>query len=239
MTQPMTSPRARSGPHARRNRRTRMLADGRHPKEIVASLRRRPETAGLVALVPLLTRLDHLITQAGVIATLQQALLGMALGCGLSVGLLRLAAPQAPASALIAAAALGVGLPVVYLIRRRSQRRLLFEEQLPDALDLLGRRLRRGDPVNAALASVARDMPGPVGSEFGIVVDEISLGVPLDDALERLNGRIDLPDLRGVTIALGIQQASGGHLAGMLDGLAKLSRSQSRARASPSSFSET
>jgi tight adherence protein B len=80
-------------------------------------------------------------------------------------------------------------------------------------------------------------MPDPLGSELGIVVDEITYGRALDAALERLDNRVGLPDLRALRIAVDIQD--GGDLAHTLDGLARLSRSRSGTCAPRSSFSET
>lgn len=176
-----------------------------------------------------LSSLDRLITQAGVAITLQQALLGMALCGSLSFVLLRLLAAVPPAPALIVAAALGGGVPVLDLLWRKGRRLCLIQAQLPPALDLLAHHLRRDDPVTTALASVARAIPEPLRAEFGSVVDETSLGRPLDQALERLSDRIDLPDLRALTIALRIGPAAGRELAGVIDRLARLSRWQSDA----------
>ena len=167
---------------------------------------------------PILRGLDRLLAQTGLRASGAEALLTMALCVALAYLVLRLAMPPAPA--LMLAAAFGIGLPAFRLSRLRARRRHRLQAQLPDALDLLARSLRGGLPVNAALAVVARQMPDPLGSELGVVVDQVAHGRTLDDALERLNERIDLPDLRQLAIAVQIQRDAGADLAATLDGIA-------------------
>ncbi|MGH6943362.1 MAG: type II secretion system F family protein [Geminicoccaceae bacterium] len=216
---------ARSGPKAQINRRMQMLASGRHPREVLTSLRRDLRDArGISRILPGLQRLERLLVQSGVSASASRALLWMVLVGGFAFFSLRLlsALPALPATAIAAAA--GVALPILYLLSRKRRRLRLFEAQLPGALDLLVRSLRVGHPINSALAVVAQEMPDPIGSEFGIVVDEITYGQELDQALERMNERIDLQDLRYLTVAVQIQHASGGNLAEVLNGLSKVIR---------------
>jgi tight adherence protein B len=215
----------RSGPRRQINRRLQMLADGSHPREILESLRRTPRgSEGIFQIFPGLHALDRLLIQAGVSASGGRAALWMLMLGGFFFILLRLATALPPLFALGLAALGGIGLPVLYLIRRKLRRLRLFEAQLPGALDLLVRSLRVGHPFNAALAVVAQEMPDPLGSEFGIVVDEVTYGQALDEALEHLNERVDLPDLRYLTVAVQIQHGTGGNLAEVLNGLAKVIR---------------
>jgi tight adherence protein B len=186
--------------------------------------RRGSGTDGIVAAVPILGRLDRLLIQAGTSASVSWALLAMAVCTALSLALLRLVSTLPPASALMLAGALGVGLPVLDLLLRRARCRSRLEEQLPDALDLMRRRLRAGDPLSSALAAVASEMADPLGSEFGIVVDEIAYGRTPDAALQRLSERVDLPDLGCLAIAVRIRSSVDGDLAAALDGLAKSMR---------------
>jgi tight adherence protein B len=213
------------GPRRQINRRLRMLADGNHPREILESLRRRPRAdAAMFRIIPGLGALDRLLLQAGVSASAGRVALWMVLLGVLLALLLRLTTALPPPPALGLAALGGIGLPVLYLVRRKLRRLRQFETQLPGALDLLVRSLRVGHPFNAALAVVAQEMPDPLGSEFGIAVDEVTYGLALDEALEHLNERIDLPDLRYLTIAVQIQHGTGGNLAEVLNGLAKVIR---------------
>jgi len=214
----------RSGPRAQVNRRMQMLADGGNPHEVLASLRRSSREGGIAGRLPILRSFDRLLSQAGVSASVGRGLLWMCLCGALSFVPLRLMLALPPVPALLLAAAIGIGVPVLYLVRRKARRLRLFEAQLPGALDLLVRSLRVGHPFNAALAVVAQEMPDPLGSEFGIVVDEVTYGQALDEALERLNDRIALPDLRYLTVAVQIQYGTGGNLAEVLDGLTKVIR---------------
>jgi tight adherence protein B len=179
---------------------------------------------GIVAAVPILGRLDRLLVQAGTSASVWWALLAMAVCTALALALLRLVSALPPLSALMLAGALGVGLPVLDLVLRRARRQALLEEQLPGALDLMTRSLRAGEPLSSALAAVAREMPDPIGFEFGIVVDEIAYGRAPDAALHRLSERADLPDLGCLAIAVRIRSGGDGELAGALDGLASAMR---------------
>jgi tight adherence protein B len=196
-----------------------------------AAVRRRSRVAGIHAL-PALRSLDRLLIQAGVSASVERALLWMLLCGAPAFVLLRFATALASPAALILAAIVGIGLPVLQLMRCRARRRCRFETQLPDALDLLARRLRAGDPFAAALADVARAMPDPLGSELGILVDDMSYGRAPDQALARLSERIDLPDLRCLKVAVQIHGGAGDDLAQALDGLAKLLRDRLRSDAS-------
>jgi tight adherence protein B len=205
----------------------KMLAQGRHPHELLAALRPDPRTADIVNVFPLLGNLAHLVTQAGTSGSIGWPLLSMAAGAALALALLRALTALPSAFAAMLAGALGVGLPVLYLMRCRARRRR-FEEQLPEAVELLARSLRASDTLGGALAAVARQMPDPLGSEFGLVVDEISYGRAPDVALARLEGRVDLPDLRCLTLVVQIRSGAGGNLAAALDGLAKAMRDQSR-----------
>ena len=110
-------------------------------------------------------------------------------------------------------------------MRNKARKRIaLFEEQLPDALDLMVRSLRVGHPINAAVSIVAREMPDPIGTEFGLIADEATYGMPVNDALDRMAKRVPVPDLRFLAIAVNIQAQSGGNLAEILDGLSKVIR---------------
>jgi tight adherence protein B len=206
----------------------KMLAQGRHPHELPGLLRPDPRTADIVKVFPLLGNLAHLLTQAGTSGAIEWPLLSMAACAALMLALLRVLTALPLTFASILASALGVGLPVLYLMLCRAVRRGRFEEQLPEAVELLARSLRAGDTLSGALAAVAREMPDPLGSEFGVVVDEITYGRAPDAALAHLEGRVGLPDLRYLTLAVQIRSGAGGNLAAALDGLAKAMRDQLR-----------
>ncbi|MEM6932872.1 MAG: type II secretion system F family protein, partial [Pseudomonadota bacterium] len=126
------------------------------------------------------------------------------------------------------AVAIIVAYTALYLqLRGKAKKRVsTFEEQLPDALDLMVRSLRVGHPINAAIAIVAREMADPLGTEFGLISDEATYGMQLSDALDRLAERMPVPDLRFFAISINIQATSGGNLAEVLDGLSRVIRAR-------------
>jgi tight adherence protein B len=121
---------------------------------------------------------------------------------------------------------MGYGIMFVWLRGRAKKRLATFEEQLPDAIELMVRALRIGHPFSSAVAIVAQEMPDPLGSEFGIIADEATYGMDVTESLERLAERVAVPDLRFLAVAVGIQSQSGGNLAEILNSLAVVVRSR-------------
>ena len=115
---------------------------------------------------------------------------------------------------LLITAALGLGAAVPFLALRfmANRRRRKMEMQFPVALDVFVRGLRAGHPVASALELLTVEMPDPVGSEFGLVVDEVTYGADLRDALEEMAERWDLDDIRMFVVSLSVQQETGGTL---------------------------
>ena len=99
-----------------------------------------------------------------------------------------------------------------------------MQEQFPVALDVFVRGLRAGHPVAAALDLLTVEMPDPIGSEFGIVVDEVTYGADLRDALQAMAERWDMDDMRMFVVSLSIQSETGGNLAEILENLARVIR---------------
>jgi tight adherence protein B len=115
-------------------------------------------------------------------------------------------------------------LPYLVLLLLRARRQKKFSAQLPDALDTIVRSLRAGHPVPAAIAMVGREMPDPIGSEFGILTDEITYGADLETALRNLDARISSDDLPLFVTAVGIQSSTGGNLGEILENLSGVIR---------------
>lgn len=120
--------------------------------------------------------------------------------------------------------AVGVGIPLMVLRIRATRSRRRIQEQFPVALDVFVRGLRAGHPIAAALDLLTVEMPDPIGTEFGIVVDEVTYGADLRDALERMAERWDLEDMRMFVVSLAIQNETGGNLAEILENLSKVIR---------------
>jgi len=99
-----------------------------------------------------------------------------------------------------------------------------FQEQLPEALDLLARALRSGHALTSGLEMVATEMEDPIKSEIGAAVDEINLGLTFQEAFDNLCARVPSTDLRFFTISILIQRETGGNVAEILDNISRLIR---------------
>ena len=127
---------------------------------------------------------------------------------------------------LLGTFSLGIGLfiPLLALQIRANQMRKKILDQFPVALDVFVRGLRAGHPVAAALDLLTVEMPDPIGSQFGLVVDEVTYGADLRDALQSMAERWDSADMRMFVVSLSVQAETGGNLAEVLDNLAKVIR---------------
>jgi tight adherence protein B len=122
------------------------------------------------------------------------------------------------------AVVLGLALPLLWLARNADRRRKRLAEQFPVALDIFVRGLRAGHPVAAALELLTVEMSDPIGSEFGLAVDEVTYGADLRDALHNMAERCDLDDMRMFVVSLAIQNETGGNLAEILENLSQVIR---------------
>lgn len=130
------------------------------------------------------------------------------------------------ASLPIGVAALIIPFAVVAFKRRRRMRK--FEEHFPEALDLLGRAVRAGHAFTTGLEMIAKECPEPLAGEFRTTFEEQNFGLPLRDALLNLTERVPIIDVRFFVTALLIQKETGGNLAEILDGLARVIRDRFR-----------
>jgi len=122
------------------------------------------------------------------------------------------------------AGAFGLSLPILWLKIKRGQRMRKFEEQFPEALDLLSRAIRAGHAFQSAMGMVADELPAPVGLEFKKSFEQQNYGLPLKEALKGLAERMPLMDVRFFVTAVEIQRETGGNLAEILDNLAHVVR---------------
>jgi tight adherence protein B len=118
----------------------------------------------------------------------------------------------------------GAGIPILYFQIRANRMRKRIQDQFPVALDVFVRGLRAGHPIAAALDLLTVEMPDPIGSQFGIVVDEVTYGADLRDALTAMADRWDLNDMRMFVVSLSVQSETGGNLAEILENLSKVIR---------------
>jgi tight adherence protein B len=120
--------------------------------------------------------------------------------------------------------------PLLVLRYFKATRIKKFSEQLADAIDVIVRSLKAGHPLPTAITLVAREMPDPVGTEFGMVADELSFGLDLESAMRNMSNRVGQDDLPLFVTSISIQSATGGNLAAILEGLSKVIRDRFKMR---------
>jgi tight adherence protein B len=172
--------------------------------------------------------LTKLIEQSGV-QTTPSAIMLVTLVAALLFGIVTaLFVPQPYAGPL--AALVGAFLPFGFLMNRRTKRLNRFEEQFPEALDLLSRAVRAGHAFQTAMGMVADELSEPVGPEFKKAFDRQNFGLPLREALDEMAQRIGNLDVRFFVTAVLIQRETGGNLAEILDNLAYVVRERFKIR---------
>jgi tight adherence protein B len=119
-------------------------------------------------------------------------------------------------------------LPIAFVALKRRRRFRKFEETFPEALDLLGRAVRAGHAFTTGLEMISKECSEPLAGEFRTAFEEQNFGLPLRDALLNLTERMPLMDVRFFVTALLIQKETGGNLAEILDGLARVIRDRFR-----------
>jgi tight adherence protein B len=127
-------------------------------------------------------------------------------------------------SAAAVAGAVGAFLPYLVVSRKRTVRLRTFEEQFPEAIDLISRALRAGHAFTTGLGMVAEEIPAPVGQEFRRLYDEQNFGMSLPDAMRAMAMRVPVLDARFFVTAVLTQRESGGNLSEVLDNLASVMR---------------
>lgn len=125
--------------------------------------------------------------------------------------------------ALIAAGVFGM-MPYYYISMKKNRNMQRFQEQLPEALDMMARSVRAGHGFSSALRIVAQEFDNPMGGEFNKVIDEINFGVSVKDALIRLTERVDCDDLKFFAVTVSIQTETGGNLAEVLESISRIIR---------------
>ena len=208
-------------PEDARNRRLRLIAKGATTEEVLSILKPHLAEWRLRGL-PLIGSLPHDLNRAGLtISAGRFMMLGLAVSA-LATLILATRLPMAAAGGL--GLCLGLVLPVMLVRQRRAKRQKLLISQLPDALDLMSRGLKVGHPLNATIATVAKDMVDPVASEFGIILDQISFGDDLVSAFRDFADRVDVEDGHYLATSVAIQNGTGGDLARILATLGKVIR---------------
>lgn len=191
----------------------------RYLRDLSPMARRLEETPGLSWLVVL-------IEQSGRSVPVFRVLL-LILGLAAAGLLATLIFTRSPAAALLVAVVLGSA-PLLRLQYERSTRFDRFEEQLPEALDIMGRAMRAGHPFSETLKLVADEMPAPISREFSLVFADLNFGVSTKNAFNAMIERVPSVSLMAVVTAVLIQRESGGNLVEVLDRIASIVRGRFR-----------
>lgn len=219
------------------NKRLRLIKEGTARSEVIAKLRKNApgEFGHLPAILAhALQSLQRALLAAGVPVSLPQVLFGMA-GAFLTIlALILLGASSAGLVltggviflAVSLAGTISVAVPLLVISYLAQRRRRRMEQQFPVALDIFVRALRSGHPIAAAIELLTQEMSDPIGSEFGLVADEVAYGADLTDAIDAMADRWDLEDIRMFVVSLSVQLETGGNLAEILENLSEVIRAR-------------
>jgi len=217
------------------NRRLQMIEKGSGREEIITQIRKAQNE--IISNLPgalgrMLGWMGRIVQASGVrtnarqvtmmlfgavVAIFLTVVLGAAAtGYGVTLGMIQLA--------LVLSICLGLVMPLLHLSNIAQKRRAKMQEQFPVALDIFVRGLRAGHPISSALGLLATEMEDPIGSEFGIITDEVSYGADLREALQDMANRWDLEDIHMFVVSLSVQNETGGNLAEILENLARVVR---------------
>jgi len=213
---------------SRINRRLMLSKDRPDRESVLVQLRRERGLTGGGNYRLGLVALNRLILQSGLTMGISRLILVVAVTAAVAfaVTLIFRNLQEAALAALLSATVL----PYLVLRLLRSRRQKLFAAQFPDALDVIVRSLRAGHPVPIAITMVGREMPDPIGSEFGMVADEITYGADLETAMRNLYSRIGSDDLPLFVTAVSIQGTTGGNLGEILENLSGVIRQRFKMR---------
>jgi len=219
------------------NKRLKMIREGTSREEILARLRKATpqQIAGLPSFLSgPVQGLEKRILNAALPITASQMLFIMLGAAVLIMAIILLGMGGAGIAfsagtfvlALLIAMCAAVFLPLMVISSIAQRRRKRVEEQFPVALDVFVRALRAGHPIASAIELLTTEMEDPIGSEFGIVADEVAYGAELTDALSAMAERWDLEDIRMFVVSLAVQNETGGNLAEILQNLSEVIRAR-------------
>ncbi|MGB0497202.1 MAG: type II secretion system F family protein [Rubricella sp.] len=208
------------------NRRLELLEKGEDPEEVLETLRQERDRHRGKQGIPILSPLYDRAAQANIAFSPTAIILVICAMGVVTFVLLTLFTEATLVIRILVSVLIGYGAVYLWLNNKAKSRLKLFEEQLPDAVELIVRSLKVGHPFSSSIAIVAQEMPDPLGTEFGIIADEATYGMDITESLQKLAERIEVQDLRFLAVAVSIQAQSGGNLAEVLDGLAAVIRAR-------------
>ena len=212
--------------NSRVNRRLELLEKGTPREQVLEQLRKEMSQHMKSQGIPLYALLASKAQKANIAFSPRQLILMMLALSAVSFVLLSIGTEAAPAIVAVLSVLIGIGAVYTWVNNKAKKRLAMMEEQLPDAVELMVRSLRVGHPFSSAVGIVAKEVPDPLGTEFGVIADESTYGRDISESLRALAERMDLQDLRFLAVAVTIQQQSGGNLAEILEGLSKVIRSR-------------
>ena len=205
------------------NRRLRLMKHQPNREQILVQLRRERSLTAAGTYSSAFTSLNRLVLQSGLKLSVGKLGVVFAFVFGLvfvAVWMVR----DNLLHATLAAIFCSTFLPLMVLRMKRNKRHKAFGTQFPDAIDIIVRSLKAGHPVPVAISMVAREMPDPIGSEFGMVSDEVTYGADLETAMRSLYFRVGQDDLPLFVTAVAIQGSTGGNLSEILQNLSAIIR---------------
>jgi tight adherence protein B len=211
------------------NRRLRLMKDQPNRENVLIQLRRERGLTGGGSYAMRILSLNRLVLQSGLTLGLGRIVL-VALAAAVVVFFLVWAVRDDPFEASVVSLVGAAVLPYVALVVLRARRQGKFGQQFPNGIDIIVRSLRAGHPVPVAISMVARELPDPVGTEFGIVADEITYGADLETGMRNLAYRVGQEDLPLFVTAVAIQGATGGNLSEILENLSRVIRERFKMR---------
>ena len=211
---------------SRLNRRLEMLDAGKPRSEVIDRLRKEATQHSKTTAIPFYALLAEKAEKGKIAFSPLMLIVLMVVVSGFGFLAMTLLTGAPLAVRIGVSTVMGVG-GIWFWVSSKAKKRLdMIEEQLPDAIDLLVRSLRVGHPFVHALASAAKEIPDPLGTELGLIADEAAYGRDMGEALLAFAERMDMQDLRFLAVAVTIQAQSGGNLAEILDGLSKVVRAR-------------
>lgn len=210
------------------NRRLELLEKGGGREQVLDQLRKEMTQHMKSQSIPLYSILANKAQKANIAFTPPQILMVMGVVSFIAFLGLTVGTEVSPIVRVFVAIAMGVGGVFVWISSKANKRMSMIEEQLPEAVELMVRSLRVGHPFSSAISIVAKEVADPLGTEMGVISDETAYGRDMGETLKAMAERLDMQDMRFLAVAVTIQQQSGGNLAEILDGLAKVIRARFR-----------
>lgn len=210
------------------NRRLELLEKGGGREQVLEQLRKEMTQHMKSQSIPLYSILANKAQRANIAFSPPQLIILMGVVSVVAfLGLTVATQVSLPVRAAVGLA-MGVGGVFVWIGGKANKRMAMIEEQLPEAVELMVRSLRVGHPFSSAIDIVSKEVADPLGTEMGLISDEAAYGRDMGETLKAMAERLDMQDLRFLAVAVTIQQTSGGNLAEILDGLAKVIRARFR-----------